>query len=79
LTFQHVRIAITDAGRGMTPEERRHAFDRFWRSTRSAPGAGSGLGLAIVKRLVEGSGGTVTLEDAPTGSGLRAVVELPRA
>ena len=76
---QHVRIAITDAGRGMTPEERRHAFDRFWRSTRSAPGAGSGLGLAIVKRLVEGSGGTVTLEDAPTGSGLRAVVELPRA
>jgi len=76
---QHVRIAITDAGRGMTPEELRHAFDRFWRSTRSAPGAGSGLGLAIVKRLVEGSGGTVTLEDAPTGSGLRAVVELPRA
>ena len=76
---QHVRIAITDAGRGMTPDERRHAFDRFWRSTRSAPGAGSGLGLAIVKRLVEGSGGTVTLEDAPTGSGLRAVVELPRA
>ena len=75
----HVRVTVTDTGRGMTAEERQHAFDRFWRSTRSSPGAGSGLGLAIVKRLVEGSGGTVALEDAPSGTGLRVVVDLPRA
>ena len=75
----HVRVAVTDTGRGMTADERTHAFDRFWRSTRSSPGAGSGLGLAIVKRLVEGSGGTVALEDAPSGTGLRVVVDLPRA
>lgn len=75
----HVRVTVTDTGRGMTAEERQHAFDRFWRSTRSSPGAGSGLGLAIVKRLVEGSGGTVALEAAPSGTGLRVVVDLPRA
>lgn len=75
----HVRIAVTDSGVGMTDDERRHAFDRFWRATTSTPGAGSGLGLPIVMRLVEGAGGTVTLHDAPSGTGLRAVVDLPRA
>jgi len=71
-----VQVLITDQGRGMTPEERLHAFDRFWRSPRAKPGGGSGLGLAIVDRLVRGSGGEVRLEDAP-GGGLRAVVVLP--
>ncbi len=73
-----VQVLITDQGRGMTPEERLHAFDRFWRSPRAKPGGGSGLGLAIVDRLVRGSGGEVRLEDAP-GGGLRAVVVLPAA
>lgn len=71
-----VQVLVTDQGRGMTPDERQHAFDRFWRSPRAEPGGGSGLGLAIVDRLVRGSGGEVRLEDAP-GSGLRAVVVLP--
>ena len=73
-----VQIVITDQGPGMPPEERQHAFDRFWRSQRSTPGEGSGLGLAIVHRLVTGAGGEVWLEAAPTGTGLRAVVDLPR-
>ena len=64
---QHVRIAITDAGRGMTPEEIQHAFDRFWRSTRSAPGAGSGLGLAIVKEIADRHAAIVSI-DSPSSS-----------
>ena len=75
----HVRVIVTDAGRGMTPDERAHAFDRFWRAPTSRPGAGSGLGLAIVQRLVQGAGGSVSLHEAPSGTGLRVVVELPRA
>ena len=72
-----VRIAVTDSGPGMGDDEKAHAFDRFWRSPTSEPGAGSGLGLAIVQRLVGSARGTVRLEDAPDGPGLRAVVELP--
>jgi signal transduction histidine kinase len=74
-----VRVSVTDTGPGMSPEERAHAFDRFWRATTSAPGGGTGLGLAIVRRLVEGAGGSVRLEEGPGGRGLRAVVALPRA
>ncbi len=79
LTGDSVQIVITDQGPGMSPEERQHAFDRFWRSPRSTRGEGSGLGLAIVHRLVAGAGGEVRLDAAPTGTGLRAVVDLPRS
>jgi two-component system OmpR family sensor kinase len=72
-----VRISVTDCGPGMPDDEKAHAFDRFWRSPSSEPGAGSGLGLAIVQRLVASARGTVRLDDGPDGVGLRAVVDLP--
>ena len=66
-------IRVRDDGPGLTDEEKRSAFDRFWRK-RATPG--SGLGLAISRRLVEFDGGTIHLEDAP-GGGTVAVVRLP--
>jgi signal transduction histidine kinase len=69
-----VEVTVGDAGPGMSPEEREHAFDRFWRGRDDR--RGSGLGLAIVKRLVEADGGAVALEEAP-GGGLQAIVRLP--
>ena len=60
----------------MTGDQRRRAFDRFWRA--GPPGSGTGLGLAIVHRLVTADGGSIELLDAP-GGGLDAVVRLRRA
>jgi signal transduction histidine kinase len=77
-TGDRLEIRVADRGRGMSADERAHAFDRFWRSPLSAPGGGSGLGLPIVAGLVRAAGGTVTLEETP-GGGLTAVVTLPRA
>ncbi|MBC7644457.1 MAG: HAMP domain-containing histidine kinase, partial [Thermoleophilia bacterium] len=70
-----VTLVVTDSGRGMSAEEREHAFDRFWRAGDAAPG-GSGLGLAIVRELVEHSGGEVTLAPAQQGTGLRVRITL---
>jgi signal transduction histidine kinase len=72
-----VEIHVVDQGPGMDEEERRHAFDRFWRSGATGRG-GSGLGLAIVQRLATASGGTAELRPAD-GGGLDAVVTLPSA
>ncbi|MEU1180535.1 HAMP domain-containing sensor histidine kinase [Streptomyces sp. NPDC005820] len=72
-----VELHVMDEGPGMTEEQRRRAFDRFWRAP-DAPKGGTGLGLALVQRLAQASGGEVVLRRAPLG-GLDAVVRLPVA
>ena len=72
-----VELHVTDEGPGMTEEQRRRAFDRFWRAP-DAPKGGTGLGLALVQRLAHASGGDVLLRAAASASGgLDAVVRLP--
>jgi signal transduction histidine kinase len=66
-------LHVIDDGPGLRPEQRAHAFDRFWRA-RSGPG--SGLGLSIAKRLVELDGGEIELAAPPSG-GVDAVVRYP--
>ncbi len=71
-----VDFHVVDAGPGMEPGPRAHAFNRFWRGR--ADGSGTGLGLAIASRLAEVSGGTVRL-DPVQPHGIDAVVTLHRA
>jgi signal transduction histidine kinase len=59
----------------MTPAERAHAFDRFYRGENRAEATGAGLGLAIVKLTVERAGGSVELESSH-GSGTRVTMKL---
>ena len=70
-----VELHVVDEGPGLSAEDRRRAFDRFWKGK---DGSGSGLGLAIVKRLVVADGGEVGLRPAD-GGGTDAVVRLRRA
>ena len=71
-----VELHVVDHGPGLTEEERKRAFDRFWRGQGKSPG--SGLGLAIVRRLADVDGGEAELLLAP-GGGLDAVVRLRSA
>jgi signal transduction histidine kinase len=73
-----VEIHVVDQGRGMAAEDRRRAFDRFWRGNGSRAGAGSGLGLAIVRQLAGACGAEAELLEAP-GGGVDAVVRIPSA
>ena len=72
-----IELQVGDEGPGMPAEERRRAFDRFWRAP-GRDGEGTGLGLAIVQRLAAADGGSVSLEPSSAG-GLAVVVRLPRA
>jgi Na+/proline symporter/signal transduction histidine kinase len=71
-----VRIAVSDRGRGMTPNVRRRVFEPFF--TTKDPGAGTGLGLSLVYNIVRDHGGEVALESV-LGAGTVVTVELPAA
>ena len=71
-----VDLHVVDEGPGMSAEQRRRAFDRFWRT--GPPGTGTGIGLAVVRRLVTADGGSIELREAP-GGGLDATVRLRRS
>lgn len=60
-------LTVTDSGPGIPQDERDHVFERFYRTEGAHGVPGSGLGLAIVKQIVEDHGGTVFVEEAPTG------------
>jgi signal transduction histidine kinase len=72
-----VEVAVRDHGRGMPPDLRKTAFDRFVRGGHAADDAhGAGLGLAIVAAVAAAHGGSASVEEAP-GGGTRVSLRLP--
>lgn len=73
-----VRLAVSDNGQGIAPEELASIFERFRQGTRSrGTGSGSsGLGLAIARRIVELHGGRIDAQSSP-GEGSTFFFELP--
>jgi len=62
-----ITIAIRDNGIGVTPEQQKHVFERFYKAdqSRTAENGGSGLGLSIVKKIIDMHYGTITVESRP--------------
>lgn len=71
------RIEVVDAGCGLSAEQRSRVgpFVQFDRASREQQGLG--LGLAIVRAVAEMAGGSMRLEEASPGPGLRVILELP--
>jgi len=71
-------LDVTDEGPGMTEEQQRRVFERFYRTeaSRSRASGGSGLGLSIVAAIVEEQGGSVRVSGSP-GHGTTFTVRLP--
>lgn len=73
-------LGVEDEGPGVPVEDREAVFRRFHsvRPAEEAFGRHSGLGLAIVRSVLDGHGGSITIEDRPDGrTGARFVVRLP--
>ncbi|WP_146069557.1 cell wall metabolism sensor histidine kinase WalK [Arthrobacter sp. B0490] len=73
-----IALHVEDRGMGMTEQEARQVFSRFYRTpaARHSDIDGAGLGLAITKSIVESHGGSIHCVSSP-GKGSRFTVTLP--
>lgn len=58
----NLRICVKDEGIGISPEDQKHLFDRFFRGANVTNIQGTGLGLHIVARYTELMQGNVSIE-----------------
>lgn len=77
-TLSRVQIAIQDFGEGMSPEDQKKVFNRFYRvdKARSREKGGHGLGLSIAKELLENYKGDLSVESV-LGHGTIFRIQLP--
>ena len=71
-------ISISDNGLGMTNEEKKYIFDRFYRVSRGDVHdiKGHGLGLSYAKGVVEAHGGRIEVE-SEKGKGSKFYIYIP--
>jgi signal transduction histidine kinase len=71
-------LIVDDEGFGIPPERRQAMLEPFSRleTSRNRATGGAGLGLAIARGLTEAHGGSLSIQDAPSG-GARISVRLP--
>ena len=67
------QLAVRDYGPGISEADMPHIFERFWRKDRRKTD-GAGLGLGIVQRLAQANGGSITVENMPSGGALFRVI-----
>jgi signal transduction histidine kinase len=58
-------FSVSDNGSGMSSFEASRACEAFFQGKDAQSTEGSGLGLSIVKRVIEASGGTISIDSAP--------------
>jgi two-component system OmpR family sensor kinase len=75
-----VEISVADKGPGLSAEDQRRIFERFYRADASRVrngDEGSGLGLSIVDAVMRAHGGSVSVKSSP-GAGATFLLNFPR-
>lgn len=66
-TADGIVFTIRDEGPGISEDDIKHIFDRFYQADSSHKSEGNGLGLALVRRILDSEGGSVSAENAEGG------------
>ena len=70
-------ISVRDQGIGMTPEQAKQVFEKFYRADMSDTAvSGLGLGMSVVRQVVNSHGGRVRVESHP-GEGTTVTFTIP--
>jgi PAS domain S-box-containing protein len=74
-----VVLEVADTGIGISTDDQRHLFKRFFRASTATDHAapGTGLGLAIAKAIVDAHGGSIAVR-SEVGEGTCFRIEIPK-
>ena len=64
-----VLVSVSDTGPGISPEDKKYVFDRFYKAdpARSADKTGMGLGLSIAREFIMAHGENIGVSSPETG------------
>ncbi|MFB0920029.1 MAG: HAMP domain-containing sensor histidine kinase [Oscillospiraceae bacterium] len=71
-----VTVKISDNGEGMSEQTQARIFEQFYQGDSSHAAEGHGLGLALVKKILDVSGGSISVT-SKIGYGTNFVITLP--
>ena len=74
---EELQISVSDQGIGISEEDQKHLFERFFRATNVAAIQGTGLGLHIVARYLDLLGGRITL-NSRINQGSIFIISIPQ-
>ena len=69
-----ISVTVRDRGPGIASDDMAHIFDPFFTTRR----AGTGLGLPIAKNIIDGLGGSLSIDSSPD-AGTEIRIEIPLA
>jgi PAS domain S-box-containing protein len=79
-TDREAELTVRDTGKGLSPEELVHIFDRSYQGHEPETNwPGLGLGLAVARHIIEAHKGTITAASEGEGKGTTVTVRVPFA
>lgn len=76
-TENEIIISIKDNGEGISGEEQKYIFERFYQTDEGVEKRGTGIGLALSKKYIEMHKGSITV-NSERGKGTVFTVKIPR-
>jgi signal transduction histidine kinase len=76
-TNHNIMVSFTDSGIGISDKVMKNIFDKYYQGDSSRNTKGLGLGLSIVKRIIDLSGGNITVK-SKINEGSTFTVTLPK-
>ena len=73
---EQIMVSIRDEGVGISEEEQKYIFEKFYKSRLRQNAKGSGLGLAIAKQIAIKHGGTIEIQ-SEVGKGTEITFSFP--